>query len=152
MKQLEAFGFAKMARMKRNVGFGERMFLDEAEWGTYRRRMPVRYIRRPRGTVCQVCGLPDSPENPLQSAHIIGFDVGVIDLGLTPDYLDSDKNILTAHRRTCNRQAELDLQRSMDRLWRLGIKALPDYLPAAIQEVWGIVAKSAAAAGHGGEA
>ena len=70
------------------------MFLDEAEWLTYCKRKPVRYIRTFKAAVCQVCGQPGSPENPLQKAHIIGFDVGVIDLGMTPDFLDSEKNIV----------------------------------------------------------
>jgi hypothetical protein len=126
-----------MSPIPRNVGFDGRMFLDEAEWHTYCRRKAVRYIRRPRAAVCQVCGLPGSSENPLQSAHIIGFDVGVIDLGMTPDFLDSDKNIVTAHRRTCNRSSELDLQGSMSRLRDLGVQELPKYLPAPLQEAWG---------------
>lgn len=125
-----------MLRIPRNVGFDGRMFLDEAEWRTYCRRKPVRYIRRPRAPVCQVCPLPGSPDNPLQSAHIIGFDVGVIDLGMTPEFLDSDENIVTAHRRTCNRQSELDLQGALIRLRALGVKELPKYLPAAVQEAW----------------
>jgi hypothetical protein len=125
-----------MSRIERNIGFGGRMFLDEAEWLTYCRRKPVRYIRRPKATACQVCGESGSSENPLQSAHRIGFDVGVIDLGLTPEFLDSDENVVTAHRRTCNKKSELDLQDSMERLRDLGVKELPKYLPAVIQEAW----------------
>ncbi len=113
------------------------MFLDEAEWLTYCRRKPVRYIRRPRVSICQLCGLPGLTDNPLQSAHIIGFDVGVIDLGLTPEFLDSDRNIVTAHRRACNKQSELDIQGSMSRLHDIGVKELPKYLPAVIQNAWG---------------
>jgi len=109
------------------------MFLDEAEWRTYCRRKPVRYIRRPKDTACKVCGEVGTAENPLQSAHIIRFDLGVIDLGLTPEFLDSDKNIITAHRCTCNKQAELNLQGSIARLRELGIKELPQYLPRAMQ-------------------
>jgi hypothetical protein len=111
------------------------MFLDEAEWLTYRRRKPVRYIRLPKADVCQVrgCGLPGSSENPLQNAHVIGFDQGVIDLGLTPEFLDSDKNIVTAHRRCCNKQSELDLEGSMRRLLGLGVEELPKYLPVDVQ-------------------
>jgi hypothetical protein len=125
-----------MSGAKRNIGFGGRMFLEEAEWLTCCRRKPVRYIRRPRATVCQVCQGSGSPENPLQSAHVIGFDVGVIDLALTPEFLDSEKKIVTAHRRTCNKKSELDLQGSMKRLRELGVKELPMFLPAAIQEAW----------------
>jgi hypothetical protein len=92
-----------------------------------------------------VCGQPGSPENPLQKAHIIGFDVGVIDLGMTPDFLDSEKNIVTAHRRSCNRQSELNLKGSMGRLRDLGVTELPKYLPAAIQEAWDATAEPSVA-------
>src|SRR5437588_913215 len=101
-----------MSRIQRNVGFGGRMFLNEAEWDTYRRRKPVRYIRRPRAARCKVCGKTGTSDNPLQSVHIIGFDMGVIDLALTPDFLDSDENIITAHQRKCNKHSKLDLQES----------------------------------------
>lgn len=92
------------------IWFDRRTFLDEAEWLTYCKRKPVRYIRTVKAAFCQVCGLPGSPENPLQNAHLIGFDVGVIDLGMTPKFLDSDRDIVSAHRRTCNKQPELDLR------------------------------------------
>jgi hypothetical protein len=77
---------------------------------------------------------------------MIGFDLGVIDLGLTEDFLDSDKNIVTAHRRLCNKQAELDLTASMARLRQLGVQELPTYLPAAIHEAWASAAEQTAAA------
>jgi hypothetical protein len=130
-----------MSQTARNIGFEGRTFLHEAEWLTYRRRKPVRYIRRPRADRCSLCPKPASPNNPLQSAHIISFDMGVIELGLTPDFLDSEKNILTAHRRTCNKGCELDLIASMARLRELGEKELPQYLPAWIHEAWGREAK-----------
>jgi hypothetical protein len=125
-----------MSSIQRNIGFEGRTFLHEAEWLTYRRRKPVRYIRRPRAESCSVCHKPASADNPLQSAHIIGFDMGVIELGLTPEFLDSEKNILTAHRRTCNKGCELDLPASMARLRELGVKELPSYLPAATLDAW----------------
>lgn len=135
-----------MPRNERNVGFDGRMFLHESEWVTYCRRKPVRYIRRPRGATCSLCGASGSPDNPLQSAHRIGFDVGVIDLGLTPEFLDSEKNIVTACRRKCNRQSELDLTTSMARLRELGVQGLPKYLPAAMREVWAEAAEQSAPA------
>ena len=70
-------------KVKRNTGFDRRIFLTAAEWDTFCRRKPVRYIRKSKERVCQVCGLPATPGNPLQNAHIISFDVGVIDLALT---------------------------------------------------------------------
>ena len=138
-----------MPRNKRNVGFDDRMFLHESEWVTYCRRKPVRYIRAPCKTACQRCGERGSPDNPLQSAHIIGFDIGVIDLGLTPEYLDSEKNIVTAHRRKCNEESELDLTASMARLRELGVQELPNYLPAAMHEAWAKAAEPVAPGGPG---
>ena len=105
-----------MSRVQRNIGFDGRRFLEASEWLTYCRRKPVRYIRKPKTALCQVCGLPESPGNPLQNAHVIGFDMGVIDLALTPEFLDSDVNIITAHRSTCNKGSELNLPDSMFRL------------------------------------
>ncbi len=125
-----------MTRNRCNLGFDGRRFLLEAEWTTYRRRKPVRYIRKAKAGECQVCGRPGNPDNPLQNAHVIGFDVGVIDLALTPEYLDSDENIVTAHRKTCNRVSELDLVGSMKRLRELGVRELPAFLPDAIRETW----------------
>ena len=127
-----------MTRVLRNVGFDGRMFLDEAEWLTYCRRKPVRYIRSAKSGECEVCRQPGSDENPLQNAHTIGFDVGVIELGLTPEFLDSEANIVTAHRQTCNKHSELDLQASMERLRDLGVRQLPKYLPAVIQKAWAV--------------
>src|SRR5438093_664808 len=107
-----------MRRIRRNIGFGERRFLTEAEWLTYLRRMPVRYIRSPKQERCQYpgCrfgGLAGDASNPLQNAHVIGFGVGVVYLALTPDYLDSAENIVTAHRKTCNKGLELGLREAM---------------------------------------
>lgn len=137
IRGLKKQGEDAMSRAPRNIGFGDRMFLEYAEWATYRRRKPVRYIRRPKAAVCQVCGLPGTNENPLQSAHRIGFDIGVIDLGMTPEFLDSDMNIVTAHRCGCNKKSELDIPGSLLRLRDLGVVELPPYLPAAIKESWG---------------
>jgi hypothetical protein len=81
----------------------------------------------------------------LQSAHRIGFDIGVIDLGLTPEFLDSEQNIVTACRRGCNKQSELDLLGSMKQLRDLGLE-LPKYLPIRIQDIWRGIADQAATA------
>lgn len=125
-----------MTRDRCNLGFDGRQFLLEAEWMTYRCRKPVRYIRKKKADQCEVCGRPVTADNPLQNAHVIGFDVGVIDLALTPEYLDSNENIVTAHRKTCNRTSELDLFGSMKRLKELGVKELPAFLPGSIHETW----------------
>ncbi|MHC4374909.1 MAG: hypothetical protein ACYSTO_12265 [Planctomycetota bacterium] len=34
--------------------------------------------------------------------------MGVTKLGLTPDFLDGDENIIAGHRTTCNAKAELN--------------------------------------------
>jgi hypothetical protein len=125
-----------MTRNRRNLGFDGRQFLLEAEWTTYRRRKPVRYIRKPKASTCEVCGRQGTAADPLQNAHVIGFDVGVVDLALTPEYLDSDENIITAHRKTCNRASELDLAGSMKRLKGLGVRELPAFLPDTVHESW----------------
>jgi hypothetical protein len=131
-----------MSHTQRNIGFGGRIFLDEAEWLTYCRRKPVRYPKAEKATVCEVCGSQGSPESPLQNAHRIGFDLGVIELGLTPEFLDLSRNIVTACRRDCNKRSELGLKSSMEllRKWDIedkwDIEELPKYLPAAIQEAW----------------
>ncbi len=125
-----------MARIVRNQGFDGRTFLLEEEWLTYCRRKPVRYIRKQKESECSICGKSDTPGNSLQNAHIISFDIGVIDLALTPDFLDSDANIITAHRNSCNRAAELNLPGAMARLRSLGIEDLPPFLPEHIRALW----------------
>ena len=125
-----------MAMLRRNIGFDGRIFLAETEWQAYCRRKPVRYIRRRRATVCQACGLPGSSRNPLQQAHLIPFDLGIVELGLTPDFLDSEGNIVTAHRRACNKRLELTLDGSMMRLKSLGIEELPRFLPDPVHMAW----------------
>jgi len=116
------------------------MFLTEAEWQAYCRRMPVRYIRKKKEVACRVCGNPESEGNPFQNAHIISFNIGVIDLALTPEFLDSDDNIATAHRIACNKATELDLRASMAHLMSLKVQSLPAFLPGFIHEMWQEVA------------
>jgi hypothetical protein len=125
-----------MTKQRCNLGLEGRQFLMEVEWMTYRRRKPVRYIRKKKDLKCGVCGQPETADNPFQNAHIIGFDLGVIDLALCPEFLDSDANIVTAHKKRCNRASELDLPRSMRRLKGLGVNELPSFLPPPIHEMW----------------
>jgi hypothetical protein len=119
-----------------NLGFEGRMFLTKAEWDTYRRRKPVRFIRGQHAEFCSVCNKPAEEDNPFQHAHRIGFEIGVIYLGLTPDYVDSHPNIVTAHKRKCNRESELTLLAAMKSMRDAGVTSLPDYLPAAIHGLW----------------
>jgi len=126
----------KLPNISINTGFDGRMFLTKEEWDTYRRRKPVRYVRGHHAERCYVCDRPAEEENPFQHAHRIGFEIGVIYLGLTPDYVDSHPNIVTAHKRKCNRQAELTLLAAMKSLRDTGITSLPDYLPSDIHHLW----------------
>jgi|ERR1017187_2751192 hypothetical protein len=125
-----------MSKGSRKIGFDGRVFLEETEWRTYCRRKPVRYIRHPKAIVCCVCGLPGSEQNPLQNAHIIGFDMGVVDFALTPDFLDSAQNIVTAHRRGCNKKTEVNLKGAVAQLVQLRVSDLPAFLPSEIHALW----------------
>ncbi len=88
-------------------GFDGRVFLADAEHETYMRRMPVRYVKHKKAALCCVCGLPGTATNPLENAHRVPFGVGVRRFRLTPDYLDSAENIVTAHKARCNKACEL---------------------------------------------
>ena len=88
-------------------GFDGRVFLTDAEHETYMRRMPVRYVRHKKAAMCCVCGLSGTVANPLENAHRIPFGLGVRKFKLTPDYLDSAENIVTAHRAICNKACEM---------------------------------------------
>lgn len=111
-----------------SIGFEGRVFLHEFEWRTYLRRMPVRYIRRKHDACCEICGLPGGDGNPLEHSHRIGFRVGIIEFALTPEFLDSPSNIVSAHKRVCNRAAELRKDDVLDHLRSIGVDALPEFL------------------------
>ena len=57
-----------MPYAERNIGFDGRTFLEESEWLAYRRRKPVRYIRRPKTEICELCGAP-ATQTILSKAH-----------------------------------------------------------------------------------
>jgi hypothetical protein len=126
---------AETSCSQRNIGFDGRVFLTASEWQTYIRRKPVRYVRRAKAQICAVCGEPAGVDNPLQNAHVIAFDMGVIELALTPEFLDSATNIFTAHRRACNRAAELDVGGAVAYLRRLGIAEVPGFLSPSIKAI-----------------
>ena len=108
-------------------GFEGRVFLTKAEYDTYLRRMPVRYIRKKHDNLCAVCGLPGTVDNPLQHSHRVGFHQGIKRFGLTPDYLDGHSNIVSAHRSLCNARAEMADQEVLEYLQNQGL-TLPDHL------------------------
>jgi hypothetical protein len=95
----------------KTTGFGGRVFLTDEEHATYMRRMPVRYLKQALSDTCFVCGNPATKQKPFERSHRIPFGKGVKVYRLTPDWLDSDHNIVTAHRGECNRLAEMsDIQ------------------------------------------
>lgn len=111
------------------TSFGGDVFLTEAEWLTYNKRMPVRYIRKRKHTLtCAVCGGHAQEGNPLEHSHRIGFNFGIKRLGLTPDWLDRHENIVSAHRTECNTSAELSVKDAAAYLRSLGL-TIPGYLP-----------------------
>ena len=96
--------------------FDGRKFLFNYEYETYMRRMPVRYLKHLKNSVCSVCDMPAEPDNPLENSHLIPFSVGIRIYRLTPDYLDGKHNIVTAHRRSCNKSVELNHQAILAKL------------------------------------
>lgn len=106
---------AQRSSLTETNGFDGRSWLTVDEWNTYRRRCAVRYTRRllkeviaRDGDKCKICGIDDGA--PLQLAHIVPFKIGVVDWGLTPDWLDGAENLCLAHAQSCNDIAELTLQ------------------------------------------
>lgn len=102
------------ARMSLREGFGDRVWLTEAEWQTFRLRNPVRYLSSQRkaltkrdGPMCAACGGKGSHEFPLQVSHRIPFLIGVLNWGLTPDWLDRIENLALAHKGACNHRVEI---------------------------------------------
>jgi hypothetical protein len=89
------------------LGFDGAVFLEEHEYRTYMKRMPVRYIKKTHSSVCKHCGSAGTADNPLEHAHLVGFQQGIVKFALTPDWLDSKENIVSAHKRICNKAVEL---------------------------------------------
>ena len=125
-----------------NTGFGGRMFLTFEEWQTFLRRPPNHgMIDKPKKELCEVCYDPGDEYSPLQNAHKIGFAFGIYELALTPDFLNSHVNLITAHRTRkdgykCNMLSELSLKDAMLFLKMLGVSSLPDFLPATTLSLW----------------
>lgn len=96
-------------------GFKGRVWLTVCEWETFRRRVAVRFPQHLRkaleerdGLRCVVCGLDEQDGRPrLQLAHRVPFKIGVVDWGLTPDWLDGKENLGLAHVGACNDRFEL---------------------------------------------
>lgn len=113
--------------IKGNIGFDDRTWLTVEEWQTYRKRLPVRYLSRIKPLIlqrdqglCSYCQLSESEDRPMQLAHRIGFHVGVLQWGLTPDWLDHPENITLAHRGLCNNSMELNDNQIYNLLVELG--------------------------------
>ncbi|MDY3128089.1 MAG: hypothetical protein SOW59_08225 [Corynebacterium sp.] len=108
--------------------FDGAIWLTPEQWDTYRRCPPVRYVRQTllssiasdSQETCGVC-LTKAPLSELQVAHRVGFTVGVIDWGLTPDWLNQSDNLMIAHRKVCNSAFELTPSDIARKLVELGI-------------------------------
>ena len=68
--------------------------------------------------------------------ELIIYQSWIVFFGLTPDFLDQDKNIVSAHKRLCNSKAEITTQDVCKRLKSLGIDKLPDFLPYETLVAW----------------
>lgn len=123
---------------KKKQGFGGRMFLEKAEYETYLKRPPVRYITRRKNKVCEVCGGEGTKDNPLQHAHLISFLFGVKFLGLTPDFLDDESNIQTAHKKDCNSASEVKGIRNCLTflIKKHQVSEIPSFLDEDVLSVW----------------
>ena len=75
-------------------------------------------------------------KNPLENSHIIGFSLGIVYLGLTPEYVDNNVTIISAHRKRCNSKAVLNLLVSCKLLKARGIKSMPKHLPNFVHKIW----------------
>lgn len=117
------------------LGFDDRVFLTPEEHDTYLRRLPVRYSRKnlPTGKGrCSVCNEAAREDNALQAAHVVPFNTGTIHLWLTPDWLDSEHNLVWAHAKDCNNRVEIHGQLLLNHLReKHGIK-----VPAAIIKMY----------------
>jgi hypothetical protein len=51
-----------------------------------------------------------SKGNPLQAAHRIPFNIGIIQYRLTPDWLDRSENLVWPHRQLCNKKVEMSVE------------------------------------------
>ncbi|ERJ47213.1 hypothetical protein N579_00505 [Corynebacterium pseudodiphtheriticum 090104] len=61
------------------------------------------------------------------------FRIGVVDWGLTPDWLDRVENLCLAHKRDCNNKAEIRKEEIPAHLQRLGLNL--DKSPAVLSGV-----------------
>lgn len=110
-------------------GFNGRIWLTHTEWETYRRRVAVRYPQKVRqqvaardGAACCICGGREREDRPIQLAHRVPFKLGVVDWGLTPDWLDGIENLCLAHRGACNDGVELKTEQIPGHLRNLGLR------------------------------
>jgi len=104
------------------IGFDDRKFLSDSEYETYRRRLPVRFSARnasKKPEKCEICGLHETKDNPLQAAHKIPFNSGLLKYRLTPDFLDKKENLIWAHRTNCNNMAELNHEQILEEINRV---------------------------------
>jgi len=129
------------------LGFDGRITLTSKEWETYQRRPPIRYTLSqygniPRPTSCDYrhCSVPAKSAKRIASAHGIAFQFGIAKLGLTPDWLDSNENIVGwAHEGSCNNTLGVaeELEPAISHLLQLRPDYQPpDYLPSETHAIF----------------
>ena len=70
------------------------------------------------------------------NSHKIPFRRGIVEFALTPDFLDDYTNIISAHKRKCNKSAELNNFEICKTLKKMGIRELPSFLPKETLNIW----------------
>ncbi|MBA1838158.1 hypothetical protein GC584_08075 [Corynebacterium sp. zg912] len=106
--------------LKDPAGFSGQTWLTPSEWETYRKEVPRRFSGKRREAIIkrdgEKCAHCKGKTGILQVTHIVPFDIGVVDFGLTPWWLTQDENLALAHKNNCSSHV------------RLGIEAIPSYL------------------------
>lgn len=74
-----------------------------------------------------LCKKPPTKDNPLEHSHKIPFLKGVREFGFTPDYLDGPDNIVSAHKRKCNKHVEMDNKEILKWIKKQGLR-LPSFI------------------------
>lgn len=117
-----------------NIKYDDSFWLSTSDWMAYRKRVPVRYPQRSRplverlyGSSCFYCG---GSGGELQLSHMIPFRIGVIDFGISPEWLDRVDNLRLAHRGSCNNSIELSDDEIVAKIECLGhnLEDSPAYL------------------------
>jgi hypothetical protein len=127
--------------IKSNTGFNGRTFLTEYEWNTYQKCLPETLIRKmkyPLSCECSTNVDGESSSN-FKKSHKIKFNMGIIQLGLTPDFLDASLNVNVSHKNRIHPPIlqKINLKDAIEILINeYKIDELPEYLPINIRKLF----------------